>query len=72
MESNLLEDSRIHQALEEFSETLSSVDEIETELPLCKVTSVKDLTLKDGVHFDTRSLRILGNRYFENYNGNSC
>ena len=31
MESNLLEDSRIHQALEEFSETLSSVDEIETE-----------------------------------------
>lgn len=31
MESNLLEDSRIHQALEEFSGTLSSVDEIETE-----------------------------------------
>lgn len=31
MESNLLEDSRIHQALEEFSETLSSVDKIETE-----------------------------------------
>ena len=41
--------------------------EIERELPLCKVTSVKDLTLKDGVHFDTRSLRILGKRYFENY-----
>jgi hypothetical protein len=41
--------------------------EIEKELPLCKVTSVKDLTLKDGVHFDTPSLRILGKRYFENY-----
>ena len=41
--------------------------EIEKELPLCKVTSAKDLTLKDGVHFDTKSLRILGKRYFENY-----
>ena len=30
MESNLLEDSRIHQALEEFSETFSSDNDIET------------------------------------------
>lgn len=41
--------------------------EIEQELPFCKVTSVKDLTLRDGVHFDSKSLRILGKRYFENY-----
>ncbi len=41
--------------------------EIERELPFCKVASVKDLTLKDGVHFDTKSLRILGKRYFENF-----
>lgn len=41
--------------------------DIERELKLCKVTSVKDLTLKDGVHFDSKSLRILGKRYFENY-----
>ena len=41
--------------------------EIEKDLPFCKVTSVKDLTLKDGVHFDSKSLRILGKRYFESY-----
>ena len=41
--------------------------ELEDELPFCKVTSVKELTLKDGVHFDSKSLRILGKRYFENY-----
>lgn len=41
--------------------------ELEKELPLCKVASAEDLTLKDGVHFDTKSLRLFGKRYFEQY-----
>ena len=38
------------------------------ELPNCAIVSAKGLTLKaDGIHFDARSCRELGMRYFEAY-----
>lgn len=50
-------------------ETLNRVfHEIAEELPLCRVVSAKDLTLKaDGLHFDSASLRVFGRRYFQAY-----
>lgn len=42
--------------------------EIEKELPFCKVVSAKELELKrDGIHFNSESLRAFGKRYFEKY-----
>ena len=42
--------------------------ELAKELPHCRVVSAKDLTMKaDGIHFDARSLRVFGVRYFEEY-----
>ena len=42
--------------------------EIADELPNVAVVSAKGLTMKpDGIHFDARSFRVLGNRYFEAY-----
>ena len=42
--------------------------EIEKEVPNCRLVSAKGLTLKsDGIHFDSRSLREFGNRYFDAY-----
>ena len=42
--------------------------EIEKEVPNCRLVSAKGLTIKsDGIHFDSRSLREFGNRYFEAY-----
>lgn len=38
------------------------------ELPNCGIAPVGDLTLKaDGLHFDSASCRVLGERYFEQY-----
>lgn len=40
--------------------------EIENEIQSCKVISSSELTLKpDGLHFDARSYRVFGKRYFE-------
>ena len=40
--------------------------ELEQELPMCRVVSAKDLTLKpDGLHFNSVSLREFGKRYFD-------
>ena len=42
--------------------------EIEKEIPYSRIVSAKDLTLmRDGLHFDSPSLRKFGNRYFEEY-----
>ena len=42
------------------------IHEVASELPMCAVVSSKGLTLKaDGLHFDSKSLRIFGKRYFE-------
>ncbi len=42
--------------------------EIANELPNIAVVSAKGLAMKpDGIHFDARSFRVLGNRYFEAY-----
>lgn len=42
--------------------------QIAWELPLCAVASAEGLTLKeDGLHFDSRSSRELGSRYFQKY-----
>jgi len=42
--------------------------EIEGEIPNCRLVSAKDLALKpDGLHFNSLSLRELGNRYFDAY-----
>lgn len=42
--------------------------ELEKEVPNCKLVSVKGLELKpDGIHFDAKSLRELGIRYFQAY-----
>ena len=42
--------------------------EIADELPLCAVASSEGLRLKkDGIHFNTESLRIFGKRYYECY-----
>ncbi len=38
------------------------------ELPMCKIVSVDGLSLKpDGIHFDSKSYRELGKRYFQKY-----
>lgn len=38
------------------------------ELPSCGIASAQGLTLKaDGLHFDSASCRVLGERYFEQY-----
>ncbi len=40
--------------------------ELESVIPKCKVASSQGLTLKDdGIHFDSKSCRIFGKRYFE-------
>lgn len=40
--------------------------ELEAELPMCRVASSKGLTLRpDGLHFDARSCRLFGIRYYE-------
>ena len=42
--------------------------EVQSEIPNCRLVSSKGLTLKpDGIHFDSVSLRELGNRYFDAY-----
>lgn len=42
--------------------------ELEKELPNIKVVSSEGLNMKkDGIHFDSASLRIFGKRYFEKY-----
>lgn len=42
--------------------------EVSEELPYCGVVSSKGLTMKpDGIHFDSKSLREFGRRYFEKY-----
>ena len=42
--------------------------DIACELPMCAVASSEGLTLKpDGIHFDAKSLRILGKRYYDKY-----
>ncbi|MBQ8894859.1 MAG: hypothetical protein IJ043_10695 [Clostridia bacterium] len=42
--------------------------EIAAELPRCGAVSAEGLTLKpDGLHFDSRSCRIFGSRYFQEY-----
>ena len=47
--------------------------EIEKEVPNCRLVSSKGLTLKpDGLHFDSKSLREFGNRYFDAYVDLAC
>lgn len=42
--------------------------EIAKELPMCAVASSDGFTLNsDGIHFDSKSLRTFGHRYFEAY-----
>ena len=42
--------------------------EIAKELPMCAVASSEGFTLNsDGLHFDSKSLRVFGSRYFEAY-----
>ena len=42
--------------------------ELSRELPVCAVASAKGLALKaDNLHFDSKSLREFGCRYFEEY-----
>jgi len=42
--------------------------EMPKELPRCAIASAKGLELKpDGIHFNSRSYRVLGKRYFEKY-----
>lgn len=42
--------------------------EIAEQIPNCKVVSAKGLSLKpDGIHFDSKSCREFGKRYFEKY-----
>lgn len=41
---------------------------LQKEIPLSAIASAEGLTLmKDGIHFDAKSSRILGERYFEEY-----
>ncbi len=41
---------------------------LQKELPMCGIVSVDGLELKaDGIHFNSKSLRELGKRYFEKY-----
>ena len=47
--------------------------EIAKELPYTAVVSSKGLELKpDGIHFNAKSLRIFGDRYFREYQKISC
>jgi len=42
--------------------------QLQKEVPLCGIVSVEGLGLKaDGIHFNSKSYRILGKRYFEKY-----
>ncbi|MBE6608603.1 MAG: sialate O-acetylesterase [Ruminococcaceae bacterium] len=42
--------------------------EIAKTIPMCAVVSSEGFTLNsDGIHFDSKSLRIFGSRYFEAY-----
>ncbi len=42
--------------------------EIAKELPMCAVASSEGFTLNsDGIHFDSKSLRTFGHRYFDAY-----
>lgn len=42
--------------------------DIAATLPFCEVASAADLTLNsDKIHFDSKSLRIFGSRYFDAY-----
>ena len=42
--------------------------ELADEVPVCRIASADGLTLKaDGVHFDAKSLRVFGKRYYEAY-----
>lgn len=42
--------------------------EIAEEIPMCAVASSEGFTLNsDGIHFDSKSLRVFGHRYFEAY-----
>ena len=41
---------------------------LQKQVPLSGIASVENLTvMNDGIHFDSKSLRILGKRYFEEY-----
>ncbi len=41
---------------------------LQKEIPLCEIVSVEGLELKDdGLHFNSKSCRELGKRYFEKY-----
>jgi hypothetical protein len=41
---------------------------LQNELPMCEIVSVDGLELKpDGLHFNSKSCRKLGKRYFEKY-----
>ena len=41
---------------------------LQREIPLCEIVSVVGLELKDdGIHFNSKSCRELGKRYFEKY-----
>lgn len=44
------------------------IHEVADELPYCGVVSSEGLSMKpDGIHFDSKALRIFGERYFEKY-----
>ena len=53
----------------EYPKQMNSIlREMQKEIPNSRLVSVKGLTLKpDGIHFDSTSLRKLGNRYFDAY-----
>lgn len=41
---------------------------LQKEIPLCEIVAVEGLELKDdGIHFNSKSCRELGKRYFEKY-----
>jgi len=42
--------------------------QLQMKIPLCEIVSVDDLELKpDGLHFNSKSYRELGKRYFQKY-----
>jgi hypothetical protein len=46
----------------------SLLDRMQYELPMCRLVEAKELPLKpDGIHFNSRSCRELGKRYFAAY-----
>ena len=54
--------------LSHFSHMNVVLHDLQGELPLCGIASAENLILKeDGIHFDSRSLRELGKRYFKQY-----